>query len=158
MTHCRHWQRAHSSGPSLLSGFAVSAHRAEEEETEREKKKQRVGQREGERQRERRGERGTTINITVKPFRQQIQLCHTARQTNVGEMGPIFDGAKGLFSCITDSQKVCKQEKIALWVLLAWLCLWWKHALWFNWSGKGYDHVNTLKCRRRSRPQHLPGY
>lgn len=32
MTHCRHWQRAHSSGPSLLSGFAVSAHRAEEGE------------------------------------------------------------------------------------------------------------------------------
>lgn len=29
MTHCRHWQRAHSSGPSLLSGFAASAHRAE---------------------------------------------------------------------------------------------------------------------------------
>lgn len=28
MTHCRHWQRAHSSGPSLRSGFAASAHRA----------------------------------------------------------------------------------------------------------------------------------
>lgn len=28
MTHCRHWQKAHSSGPSLQSGFAVSAHRA----------------------------------------------------------------------------------------------------------------------------------
>lgn len=30
MTHCRHWQKAHSSGPSLQSGFAVSAHRAVE--------------------------------------------------------------------------------------------------------------------------------
>ncbi len=28
MTNCRHWQKAHSSGPSLQSGFAVSAHRA----------------------------------------------------------------------------------------------------------------------------------
>lgn len=30
MTHCRHWQKAHSSGPSLQSGFAVSAHRAKD--------------------------------------------------------------------------------------------------------------------------------
>lgn len=45
MTHCRHWQRAHSSGPSLLSGFAVSAHRA-------------VGQRGGEKQERNKGSRG----------------------------------------------------------------------------------------------------
>lgn len=32
MTHCRHWQRAHSSGPSLQSGFAVSGHRAKDRE------------------------------------------------------------------------------------------------------------------------------
>lgn len=37
MTHCRHWLRAHSSGPSLRSGFVVSAHRAAgEKESKRE--------------------------------------------------------------------------------------------------------------------------
>lgn len=57
MTHCRHWQRAHSSGPSLRSGFAVSVHRAKKTE------KKRKGR-----------EKGRAITITVKW--NQLQSCH----------------------------------------------------------------------------------
>lgn len=66
MTHCRHWQRAHSSGPSLLSGFAVSAHRAEEGEKRGVEGRQGRGRKRD--SGKRREKRGTTINITLKPF------------------------------------------------------------------------------------------
>jgi len=141
MTHCRHWQRAHSSGPSLLWGFAVSAHRAVEEGDERKRR---------EKQRGRRAEPLRPFQTFPHQFpcRHASTLYRNQNKTNNSERnGALKRGPRTTMSfyCPSDSCWVSTldasdQEDP------------WKHALRFNWSGKGYNQrLSTRVCRQTTR-------
>lgn len=48
-----------------------------------------------------------------KTFSTPVSVV-SSRQTNVGEMGPIFDGAKGLFHALLTVTRSASKKKIAL--------------------------------------------
>lgn len=109
---------------------------------------------ETERERKKRREKVRSINITVNLFNTSFYFVMRADK-KVGEMmWPIFNGAKWFFSMhYCQSQRLKARKKKYSFVSLAGLpescCVSGeKHALWFNWSGKGYDqHLTTWKCR-----------
>lgn len=109
---------------------------------------------ETERERKKRREKVRSINITVNLFNTSFYFVMRADKKSGGNDVAYIQWCKMIFfhALLTVTKTESKKKKYSF-VSLAGLpescCVSGeKHALWFNWSGKGYDqHLTTWKCR-----------